>query len=96
MQNKFIIVITRGKEKEVWGQITDVCSEHGFSLNYLKSRKFPFKYKGALFEKIPYKKPRIDWSKKIKKDPIQTPRPAIISREDKIASPGFKKPWDLK
>ena len=52
---KNVIVLSKGNHKESYGSLTELCSDYpNFSYYYLKSKKFPFEYKGFLFEKLKY------------------------------------------
>lgn len=51
-----IIILTDGTNQEAWGSLTEICRTHGFSYNYLKSKKMPFVYKGVHFNKVPFRK----------------------------------------
>ncbi len=53
--NKNIIILTNGECYESWGSIAEICKVKGFSYNYLKRLKFPFKYKGLDFIKVPFR-----------------------------------------
>lgn len=56
MKRNKVIVMTRGKDKEIWGRLTDLCKAHpDFSYSYLKGKAFPFIYKDIDFEKLEYK-----------------------------------------
>lgn len=56
--NKNIIILTNTECYEAWGSITEICEvKKGFSYNYLKRLKFPFKYKGLEFIKVPFRAP---------------------------------------
>lgn len=50
-----IIILTDGTEQEAWGSLTEICRVHGFSHNYLKSKKMPFVYKGLHFSRVPFR-----------------------------------------
>ncbi len=52
---KKVIILTNGKDYEVWGGIKELCDKKGFSYNYLKRLKFPFKYRGLNFVKVPFR-----------------------------------------
>jgi hypothetical protein len=49
--NKYTIILSKGSIKEPWTTLTDLCNTHGFKIHVLKSKKFPFEYRGYLFEK---------------------------------------------
>lgn len=54
---KEVLILSKGQDKEAWGALTKVCQAHlDFSYATLKGKKFPFFYKGWLFEKVPYSK----------------------------------------
>lgn len=53
--NENVIILTNGRDYEVWGGIKELCKEKGFSYNYLKRLKFPFEYKGLFFIKVPFR-----------------------------------------
>lgn len=47
-----IIIKTAGKE-EFWSNLKLLCENHPqFSYDYIKSKKFPFEYKGWDFRKV--------------------------------------------
>jgi hypothetical protein len=53
---KHIIVLIKDDQLEAWGCMTELCAAHeSFSYAYLKSKKFPFDYKGHQFRKLPYR-----------------------------------------
>ena len=55
--NKNVIIMQQDDQVEVWGCITKICIAHpDFSYHYIKSKKFPFEYKGWKFIKTPYRK----------------------------------------
>lgn len=55
-QGQNVIVIWSEDALEVWGTITDLAEAHpDFSYSTLKSKKFPFTYKGWRFVKVKYK-----------------------------------------
>lgn len=47
-----MIHLSNKEKTELWTQLTDLCRCKGWSYNYLKRQKFPFRYKGWNFEKI--------------------------------------------
>ncbi len=53
---KRTIILHKEGLHEVWGSLTDICDNHE-EIKYptIKGRKFPFKYKGYDFIKVPYK-----------------------------------------
>ena len=51
-----VIVLTKDGLTEVWGSLTEICTEKEFSHNYLKRKKYPFRYKGIVFQRLPFKK----------------------------------------
>ena len=55
---KNIILITPMNDSdkpETWGSLTRLCNKHSkFKYNTIKAKKYPFKYKGWLFEKLKY------------------------------------------
>lgn len=53
--NENIIIITNGESYEAWGSLVEICKEKGFSYNYLKRIKYPFKYKGLYFIRVPFR-----------------------------------------
>lgn len=53
--NENVIIITDGKEHEVWGGLSELCREHGISHNYLKTKKYPFTYRGILFKRVVFR-----------------------------------------
>jgi hypothetical protein len=52
--NTSIAVLTNTLDYEVFGSLKEMCEKHNLSYNYLKRKKFPFKYKGFFFVKIPF------------------------------------------
>lgn len=49
---KTVIVITKDESVDVYGTLTAVCRDYKqFSYHCLKSKKFPFTYKGMRFYK---------------------------------------------
>jgi hypothetical protein len=55
---KYIILLEKDGIKESWGSLTNLCEAHpDFSYEYIKSWKFPFKYKGWNFSKLPHNCP---------------------------------------
>lgn len=49
-----IITITKGSVRENWSSLVLLCEGHPeFSYHYIKRNKFPFEYKGWLFQKEP-------------------------------------------
>lgn len=55
MDRKNIIILTNKESYEAWGSLSELCEKHEFSHNYLKRLKFPFKYKGLDFIKVPFR-----------------------------------------
>lgn len=55
MERNNIIILTDGNNYEAWGSLTELCKEHGFSYNYLKRKKFPFRYRGVIFKRVPFR-----------------------------------------
>lgn len=56
MKRDNVIILKKEDQLECWGQLVELCQHHEeFSYNYLKGLKFPFKYKGYDFIKIPYR-----------------------------------------
>lgn len=53
--NENIIILTNGESYEAWGSLVEICKEKGFSYNYLKRKKYPFKYKGVDFIRVPFR-----------------------------------------
>jgi len=61
MERNNIIVLTKGLQVETWGSITEICDVHkNFSYLTLRTKKFPFTYKGVHFQKVPYRTKQID------------------------------------
>ena len=58
MNNK-VIILTDGENHEVWGGLSELCRVYGFSRDYLKTKKFPFTYKGLDFIRVEFRK-RLD------------------------------------
>jgi hypothetical protein len=52
--NENIIILTDGESYETWGSLVKLCKAHNLSYNWLKTKKFPFKYKGMRFIKTPF------------------------------------------
>lgn len=50
-----IIILTDGAEQEAWGSLTEICRRHGWSYNYLKSKKMPFDYRGVHFNRVEFR-----------------------------------------
>lgn len=55
MNQKNVVVLTNGNIYEVWGSLKQLCTIHKFSYNYLKRKRFPFRYKELDFIKVPYR-----------------------------------------
>ena len=55
MKRDNIIILTDGESYETYGALTELCKKNRFSYNYLKDKKFPFKYKGLDFIKVKYR-----------------------------------------
>lgn len=53
--NENIIILTNGESYEAWGSLVELCKVKGFSHNYLKRLKFPFKYKKLKFIRVPFR-----------------------------------------
>lgn len=53
--NKEIILLTRGKHKEVWGSLAEICRVKGFYYQTLVVKKFPFEYRGIKFARLPFR-----------------------------------------
>ena len=53
--NENIIILTNGEAHEAWGSLVELCDVKGFSYNYLKRMKYPFKYKGLDFIRVPFR-----------------------------------------
>jgi len=54
---KNVIILSGEGRRETWGSLTMLCKHHpDFSYHFLKAKKYPFEYKGWLFEKLPYNK----------------------------------------
>ena len=54
--NQNVIILIKDDIVEVWGRITEIAEAHSdFSYSTLKSKKFPFNYKGWRFYKVRYK-----------------------------------------
>jgi len=53
--NENIIILTNGESHEAWGSLVELCTKKGFSYNYLKRQKYPFKYKGLNFIRVPFR-----------------------------------------
>lgn len=48
-----IILIQNGEIEEYWSNLKLLCDNHSeFSYEYIKSKKFPFEYKGWEFQKF--------------------------------------------
>lgn len=56
MDRNNIIILTDEESYEAWGSLTEICDQHKWSYNYLKRKKFPFKYKGLQLIKVPFRK----------------------------------------
>lgn len=55
MNQKNIVILTNGELYEAWGSLTELCKVHSFSYHYLKRKKFPFKYRGLDFVRVPFR-----------------------------------------
>lgn len=55
MNNK-VIIVTDGENHEVWGSLSEICRVYGYSRNYLKTKKYPFKYRGLDFIRVEFRK----------------------------------------
>lgn len=58
MNQKNIVVLSKDGKRECWGSLKEICEEHKdhkFSYNYLKSKSYPFEYKGFTFERFPFR-----------------------------------------
>jgi hypothetical protein len=53
--NENIIILTNEESYEAWGSLVELCKVKGFSHNYLKRLKYPFKYKGLKFIRVPFR-----------------------------------------
>ena len=53
--NEKVIILTDGKNYEVWGGLAEICRVYGFSRDYLKTKKYPFTYKGIQFIRKEYR-----------------------------------------
>lgn len=56
MNQKNIVILTDGMSYEAWGSLKELCKVHYLSYNYLKRLKFPFKYKGMVFTRVPFRR----------------------------------------
>ena len=54
--NEKVIILTDGEIQEVWGSLSEICRVYGFSRNYLKTKKYPFTYKGLQFTRVEFRK----------------------------------------
>jgi len=53
MGRQSVIILESDEHAECWGSLVKLCDAHpNFSYGYLKSKKFPFQYKGWLFIKV--------------------------------------------
>ena len=61
MQKTTIVIVKAGSELplesriESWGNLSEICRVYGWSYNYLKTKKFPFWYRGNLLVKPRYR-----------------------------------------
>jgi hypothetical protein len=56
MKRGNIIILSQNGELEPWGSLTDLCENRpDLSYSYLKSKSFPFDYKGINFQKKPFR-----------------------------------------
>lgn len=52
---KRVIILSRGDEVDAYGSLTEICRKNkDFSYHYLKSKKYPFSYKGWEFNRVGY------------------------------------------
>lgn len=56
MNRQNVIILKYGDTYEAWGSLTEICEVHGLSYNYLKQKKFPFKYREYEFIKVSFRK----------------------------------------
>ncbi len=67
MERSNIIILTNLNtlDQEAWGSLTEICDNHErFKYSTIKAKKYPFEYKGFLFNKVQYRKkfdPDKDW-----------------------------------
>lgn len=54
--NQNIIILSSGDLTEAWGSLVELCKVKGYSYNYLKSKSYPFIYKGVNFDRVPFRK----------------------------------------
>lgn len=55
--NKNVILLEKDGNKEAWGSIAEICREkQDIVYSSIKAKKFPFKYKGYTFTKLPFRK----------------------------------------
>lgn len=54
-RDNIIILTDKEGNQEAWGSLTEICRQHGYSYNYLKSKKMPFEYKTLKFNKVPFR-----------------------------------------
>lgn len=57
MKNIIILqVISNPSIQETWGSLTEICEKHpDLIYSEIRTKKFPFDYKGIRFTKVPYK-----------------------------------------
>ena len=59
MERSNIIILTNldTLDQEAWGSLTELCDNHErFKYSTIKAKKYPFEYKGFLFNKVKYRK----------------------------------------
>lgn len=61
-QKNVIVIIEDNPDQQLeqrmsgtYGTLTEACDLNGWSYNYLKKMKFPFRYQGKVFMKIAYR-----------------------------------------
>jgi len=56
MNQKNIIILTKGEQFEAWGGLKELASNHTDIIwSSIKNKKYPFKYKGYDFIRVPWR-----------------------------------------
>jgi hypothetical protein len=56
MNQKNIIILTKGEQFEAWGGLKELASNHiDIVYSSIKHKKYPFRYKGYDFIRVPWR-----------------------------------------
>lgn len=50
-----VIILTDGYDFEAWGSLSEICRKKSLSYNYLRTKKYPFVYRGIRFVRVPFR-----------------------------------------